>query len=190
MYEPFILQCVVRPQYAFLQRAYDDYRTNSMPCRRGATNQCAVRMSIALGRSGFGLEGFTPRTRVHSGTGACATNGMSHVLAALELAEYLKRALGQPVIIRPQSAGAGCAHAFTQIRGRTGIVYFNNCFTREGSTVQVGDHVDLLSVQRPAVLQSDHSPARRRQRNHRWKPLWKSGSSLVLASHLTLVAAA
>jgi hypothetical protein len=147
MYGPFIFQCVVRPQYALLQRAYEAYRINSRPCGRGVANQCAVRMSIALGRSGFGLEGFTPRDRVHSGNGACVTDGMSHVLAALELARYLRRALGEPFTIRPQPAGRGCAHAFTQIRGQTGIVYFNNCFTREGSSVQTGDHIDLFDGQ-------------------------------------------
>ena len=145
MYEPFISQCVVRPQYALLQRAYEAYRGNSRPCARGVANQCAVRMSIALGRAGFGLEGFTPRNRVHSGNGACATGGMSHVLAALELANFLKQGLGDPLTIREQTAGGGCAHAFVQIRGQTGILYFNNCFTREGSTAQTGDHIDLFN---------------------------------------------
>jgi len=147
MYEPFISQCVVRPQYALLQRAYEVYRGNSQPCARGVANQCAVRMSIALGRSGFGLEGFMPQSRVHSGNGACHTDGMSHVLGALELATWLKRALGDPLNIRPQAGTSGCAHAFTQIRGQTGIVYFNNCFTRAGSAVQVGDHIDLFNGQ-------------------------------------------
>jgi hypothetical protein len=147
MYEPFILQCVVRPQYALMQRAYDAYRANSRPCQRGATNQCAVRMSIALGRSGFGLESFSPRNRVHSGNGACQTDGMSHVLGAEELAKFLERALSAPTKIRPQRAGGGCAHAFSQIQGQTGILYFNNCFTRAGSAAQVGDHIDLFTGQ-------------------------------------------
>ena len=147
MYEPFILQCVARPQYALLQRAYEAYRVNSRPCGRGATNQCAVRMSIALGRAGFGLESFMPRDRVHSGNGTCATDGMSHVLGAQELGNYLKRALGQPLTIRPTRAGSGCAHALDQIRGQTGVVYFNNCFTRAGSGAQVGDHIDLFNGQ-------------------------------------------
>jgi hypothetical protein len=145
MYEPFIQQCVVRPQYALLQRGYEAYRSNSLPCQRGVTNQCAVRMSIALGRAGFGLESFTPRARVHSGNGACHTDGMEHVLGAEELARFLERTLGAPTKIRPQRTGGGCAHAYGQVRGQTGILYFNNCFTRAGSTVQTGDHIDLFT---------------------------------------------
>jgi hypothetical protein len=145
MYEPFIFQCVVRPAYELLQRGYEAYRVNSLPCRRGVTNQCAVRMSIALGRAGFGLESFTPPARVHSGNGACATDGMAHVLGAHELAVFLKRTLGDPLVIRPATAGGGCAHAYAQLRGNNGIVYFNNCFVREGTTDQVGDHIDLFN---------------------------------------------
>lgn len=145
MYEPFILQCVSRPQYALLRRGYEAYRANSRPCQRGATNQCAVRMSIALGRAGIGLETFTPRERVHSGSGSCQTDGMSHVLGALELANFLSRALGTPTKVNPARRGGGCGNAFGQISGRTGIVYFNNCFTREGSSVRTGDHIDLFN---------------------------------------------
>jgi Type VI secretion system (T6SS), amidase effector protein 4 len=145
VYEPFVLQCVVRPQYALLQRAYEAYRANSLPCQRGVTNQCAVRMSIALGRAGFGLESFTPRARVHSGERGCNTGGMEHVLGAQELANFLSSALGAPVKVRAQRSGGGCAHALGQIRGQTGILYFNNCFTRAGSSVQTGDHIDLFN---------------------------------------------
>lgn len=144
-YQPFISMCVGRPQYGLLQRAYDEYVGNSAPCGRGITNQCAVRMSIALGRSGFGLEGFPDRSRVHSGNGQCNTGGMPHVLGAHELAVWLSRSLGSPLIIRPEGGGTGCAHAFAQIRGKRGIVYFNDCFRRGGSTVQTGDHIDLFN---------------------------------------------
>jgi hypothetical protein len=148
MYEPFVQQCVIRPQYQYLARAYQDYRTNSTPCQRGVANQCAVRMSIALARAGYGLEAFQPAQRVHSGDGACHTNGVPHVLAALELARFLRLGLGAPLLISPRAHGGGCAHAFTQIRGQRGIVYFNNCFTRAGAVVQSGDHIDLFDGQR------------------------------------------
>ena len=148
MYEPFINQCVVRPQYALLQRGYEAYVSNSQPCRRAGPNQCAVRMSIALGRAGFGLESFPSRQNVHSGDGGCATDSMSHVTSAVALATWLRNALGDPLIIRPPSGTGGCADALEQIRGRTGVVYFNNCFTRQGGTAQVGDHIDLFNGQR------------------------------------------
>ena len=147
MYEPFITQCVARPQYALMQRAYGEYRANSRPCRRTGPNQCAVRMSIALGRAGFGLEGFPARASVHGGDARCGTDGMAHVAGAVALASWLRSALGQPTIFRPRTGSRGCAHALEQITGQTGIVYFNNCFTREGSTAQIGDHIDLFNGQ-------------------------------------------
>lgn len=147
MYERFVEATVPRPQYELLARAYADYRSQSQPCRRGATNQCAARMSIALGRAGCGLEDFTPRARVHSGNARCQTDGIEHVMGALELANFLRRRLGPPLEHRP-IAGGGCADAFARIRGSTGIVYFDNCFRREGSTVQAGDHIDLFDGRR------------------------------------------
>jgi hypothetical protein len=145
MYNVFIEQCVIRPQYVFLERAYNDYRTNSRPCRRGAANQCAVRMSIALGRAGFGLEAFQPRARVHSGDGACQTDGIPHVLGAEELAVFLRRTLGPPIPFRQTAPGQGCASAFESIQGQRGILYFDNCFTRAGETARSGDHIDLFN---------------------------------------------
>ncbi len=145
MYEPFIAQCVPRPQYALLQRGYEAYVSNGQPCRRTGRNQCAVRMSIALGRAGFGLESFPARDSVHSGDGRCGTDGMSHVTSAVGLASWLRTALGTPLVIRPAAGSTGCAHALEQISGQTGIVFFNNCFTREGATAQVGDHIDLFN---------------------------------------------
>src|SRR3954463_6617804 len=145
MYEVFIPACVERPQYQYLMRAYEDYRANSRPCMRGATNQCAVRMSIALGRSGFGLESFPRRERVHSGSGNCQTNGIKHVLGANELANWLRDTLADPTVIRPAAGQRGCAAAAQQLRGLQGIVYFNNCFAREAGGPQVGDHIDLFT---------------------------------------------
>ena len=148
MYEPFTNQCVSRPQYALLKRAYTDYRTNGHPCQRGATNQCAVRMSIALGRAGFGLEGYQPQARLHNGAGRCRTDGMPHLMAAREVADWLRRTLGQPVGFRPQAGSTGCEHAHATMRGQTGIVYFNNCFIRAGAATQSGDHIDLFDGHR------------------------------------------
>jgi hypothetical protein len=147
MYEPFIQMCVARPQYALLQRGYEAYRSNASPCRGGATNQCAVRMSIALGRAGFGLESFAPSNRVHSGGTRCGTDNMRHVLGAEELANFLTLSLGAPLTVRPRPRHSGCAHAIDQIRGQTGIVYFNNCFERAGSGIRQGDHIDLFNGQ-------------------------------------------
>jgi len=145
MYEVFVHQCVIRPQYQFLKQAYDTYLLDEgKPCQAGVSNQCAVRMSIALGRSGFGLESFQPRSRVHDGV-RCRTDGIAHVLGANELAQFLTRALFPPEQFSESKKGEGCASAYDKITGRKGIVYFNNCFTRGGETKKVGDHIDLFT---------------------------------------------
>jgi hypothetical protein len=144
MYEPFVQGCVSKPQYQFLERAYNDYRMDSKPCKQGAENQCAVRMSIALGRAGFGLESFQPSSRVHKGGKSCQTNGMAHVLGAEELARFLRQALFAPVVFQP-GAKNGCAGAFQTVQRTRGILYFNNCFKRKGETHARGDHIDLFN---------------------------------------------
>ncbi len=100
-------------------------------------------MSIALARAGFGLESFHPRNRIHDGI-KCHTDGIPHVLGARELADFLKRALFQPLVFRADKSG-GCADAFQKITKRTGILYFNHCFTRAGEKQKHGDHIDLFN---------------------------------------------
>jgi hypothetical protein len=144
MYEIFVQQCVIRPQFLHLKRAYETYKLDhGQPCKAGVTNQCAVRMSIALARSGFGLESFQPRSRVHAGV-KCQTEGVPHVLGANELASFLSKTLFQPEVYSPSGKKAGCGSAYERVAGRTGILYFNNCFTRSGDKTKSGDHIDLF----------------------------------------------
>src|SRR5689334_5028070 len=86
----FVEQCVVRPSATLLEKAYQDYLTDSAPCKvPSVKNQCAVRMSIALARCGFGLESFSPQNRVHRNRSSCQ-QAIPHVLGANELARFLK----------------------------------------------------------------------------------------------------
>ena len=130
--------CVVKPSYALMQRAYDDYRIDSAPCKSGVTNQCAVRMSVALLRCGFSLDAFQPQARVHRNRPVCQLS-VPHVLGAQELASYLRQMWGVP----EQFRGAALASAQTSLQGRRGVIYFNNCFRRERGGPMVGDHIDL-----------------------------------------------
>lgn len=130
--------CVIKPSYALMQQAYQDYRTDSAPCKAGVTNQCAVRMSVALERCGFSLDAFTPANRVHRNRTSCRLT-IPHVLGAEELINYLKRMWGAPREFR----GATLAGAAAAIAGQRGVIYFNNCFTRKGSEHRTGDHIDL-----------------------------------------------
>ncbi len=144
MYEVFVEQCVIRPQFSYLKRAYETYKLdNGQPCKAGYSNQCAVRMSIALARAGFGLESFQPRTRVHDGI-KCHTDGIRHVLGARELADFLCKTLFQPTVFAPVGKATGCGSAYENISKKTGIVYFNHCFTRAGEQHKHGDHIDLF----------------------------------------------
>ncbi len=133
----------VKPAYSLLQLAYFDYRADPAPCKAGVTNQCAVRMSIALCRCGFGMDAFSPQARVHRGRRACGPT-MPHVLGAGELASYLRSLWGAPTLYR----GATLADARAGVLGRKGVIYFNNCFSREDDGPRVGDHIDLWTGDR------------------------------------------
>ncbi len=138
-WESLVNYCAVRPGYLHMQRAYEDYRIDSAPCKGGVTNQCAVRMSVALERCGFSLSAFTPPNRVHRGRRSCAMD-VPHVLGANELARYLERLWGGPERFR----GEAGHKAATSLNNRHGIIYFNNCFRRNSTdTTMRGDHIDL-----------------------------------------------
>ncbi len=139
----------IRPAYSLMETAYDDYANGvsgvtdpTKPCpQRGITNQCAVRMSVALVRCGLSLDTFTPRERVHRGH--CGLQ-VHHVLGAQELERYLRRIMGTPVeylnLTRDRRVGQ---RIYESILGRKGIIYFNDMFTRPDGTG--GDHIDLFN---------------------------------------------
>ncbi|MEZ5426543.1 MAG: type VI secretion system amidase effector protein Tae4 [Pyrinomonadaceae bacterium] len=133
-----IEKCVHKPSYELMAMAYSDYKVDSAPCKRGAKNQCAIRMSVALGRCGFDLLGFPKRKRVHTLFDKCKVP-VEHVLGARELAKYLQQCWGTPEIYKGKKGHA----AAETLKGRTGIIYFDNCFQREPGEAKSGDHIDL-----------------------------------------------
>lgn len=130
--------CVMRPAYDRMQQAYEDYRRDRAPCKASVTNQCAVRMSVALERCGFSISGFEPAARVHRGRAACRL-AIPHVLGADELQRYLRRVMGRFEEFPRGRVGSAQA----SVTGRRGIVYFNNCFQRTAGGPSTGDHIDL-----------------------------------------------
>lgn len=128
--------CVERPSFRLLRMAYDAYRGDSQPCKRGITNQCAIRLSIALFRCGIDLTGRD--SLLHTGARRCGTT-IPHLAGANSLARILCDILGTPQRFTHQHR----ALARERLQGQTGIVYFDNCFTRDGAAAKLGDHIDL-----------------------------------------------
>lgn len=129
---------VDRPNYALMRDRYEEYRTDSAPCKSpGITNQCAVRMSLALVGNGFSLDDFANQRRIHDGRAACHLED-PHIVGADELHRYLVQVWDNGT----RGHGAGFR---SELAGRKGVVYFNNCFHRstdpEGESR--GDHIDL-----------------------------------------------
>lgn len=137
-YPSLVNVCVLKPSYQLMQRAYSDYVVDSAPCKGGVTNQCAVRMSVALERCGFSLSAFDPANRVHRNRRSCQCD-VQHVLGANELARYLTRMWGVPETFN----GDAGHNAATTLDGRTGVIYFDNCFRRQADGPKTGDHIDL-----------------------------------------------
>ena len=134
-------QCVVRPSFRNMKEAYEDYViSDSAPCKANIRNQCAVRMSIALARCGFSLDGFPDQSRIHAGRSRCHL-ALPHVVGAHELARYLKTVWG----ISDFYEGVDCINALTDLEQRRGVLYFNDVFTRDNGTK--GDHIDLWDGQ-------------------------------------------
>lgn len=136
-FSSLVNQCVIRPTYQNMKKAYDEYKTTTTaPCESGVVNQCAVRMSVALGRCGFSLDAFPNPWRVHRGRAACDCN-FPHVLGAHELANYLRQ-LWRPDL---EYRGRTLRNAYSELSGKRGIIYFNDVFVRANGSA--GDHIDL-----------------------------------------------
>ncbi|MEO3434244.1 T6SS effector amidase Tae4 family protein [Inquilinus sp. CAU 1745] len=138
-------RCMVRPVWQQMFRAYNDYHDDKAPCKVPAiSNQCAVRMSVALERCGFSLSAFGHNgnhgnhRRVHRNRRACQLP-VPHLVGAHELAVYLEDIWGAPTRYR----GRTLDDAPSALGGLRGIIYFNNCFTREDQETRRGDHIDL-----------------------------------------------
>jgi hypothetical protein len=131
-----------KPSAAALYGAYLQYFSDRSPCGDDRiNNQCAVRLSVALVRCGFTIrdQDFEDPRRIHRARSVCGIPE-DHVCGAHELEQALVRLWGDGEYY-PRRAGA--TMAAYMMRGRWGIVYFNNCFTRRGSTRARGDHIDL-----------------------------------------------
>lgn len=113
---------------AFLN-LWTNYPSESSPCDGGWSNQCAIRLSITLNAEGT-LE-------VNSRTYSEPRCAHGHARGAESLANWLWRR-----IKRPQIFTSG-TKAKQDLASKQGIIFFKDCFTREGETTRRGDHIDL-----------------------------------------------
>jgi hypothetical protein len=96
------------------------------------TDQCAIRVSSALKKCGVTFKSY-PAVRkcwVHP--------SHDHILAARELANWLEQ---QPFVGCPKSENVTGLDWKAKVRGRTGIVCFEDYYTPSGGNG--GDHIDL-----------------------------------------------
>lgn len=127
-----------RVSFNAMRTCYEGYRADTAPCKSPAiSNQCAVRMSVALVNNGFSLENFPQQRRIHQGRASCQIE-TPHLVGANELHLYLLRVWDTGL------RGSG-SEIKSQIADAKGIIYFNNCFHRrtDGEGANSGDHIDL-----------------------------------------------
>lgn len=131
------------PTATALLREYRRFReVNGLPCGQDITNQCAIRMSVALMRCDIGFH--FDRTRIrytHSATNRRCGTGVPHNASASRLIAYLQ---GFWHFQRYRKTGANAMTAEQiqrAISGRPGIIYFEDCFERADGSA--GDHIDF-----------------------------------------------
>lgn len=109
---------------------WNNYPSNRLPCDGSWTNQCAIRMSICLNDEGT--------ITVSSATYSEPKCSHGHARGAESLANWLwKHHLGRPSIYTDPASGKNA------IKGKNGVIFFKDCFTRPGETRSRGDHIDL-----------------------------------------------
>jgi hypothetical protein len=109
---------------------WNKYPTESSPCNGPWDNQCSIRMSITLNAE--------QAIRVDKNTYSEPKCSHGHARGAESLANWLwKHHLGRPKVYTDG------ASAKITLNTTTGIIFFKDCFTREGEARAVGDHIDL-----------------------------------------------
>ncbi|MGC4079088.1 MAG: type VI secretion system amidase effector protein Tae4 [Rubrivivax sp.] len=111
---------------------YQDPKTGKPPA--GFENQCAIKISVALHGAGIEMKSFKGA--------AIHLNGKKTAIRASELAGWLKL---QPFCGLPAKAAVITGSDWQErIKDRTGIVYFEDYWARQGETATpTGDHIDL-----------------------------------------------
>ena len=118
-----------KPQF---NKLWTSYPRDNAPCDGPWSNQCAIRLSLALNG-----EGTIKVDSLSYSEPKCAHG---HARGAESLANWLQQKhLGQPLIFTtPQNAKE-------KLKSKQGIIFFKDCFARgnESWVNRRGDHIDL-----------------------------------------------
>lgn len=116
-------------------------------------NQCAIRMSVALGRSNcnfnfnnwprFPLAGHIHR---HGNSSACA-DLPSHVTGSTDLVKYLEDE-GLHFDVYTKSSSLTASNIRDSLLEKKGIIYFGRCFTNRDHPERRGSHIDFWNGHR------------------------------------------
>jgi len=111
---------------------YVDPKTGKPP--RGYENQCAIRVSKAIHGTGVEMKSFKGAS--------VQLGGLKAAVVATQLADWLKL---QPFCGLPTEPEKITGKDWeNKIKSRTGIIYFENYWRRQGETTTAsGDHIDL-----------------------------------------------
>lgn len=116
---------------------YVDPKTGKPP--PGYDNQCAIKVSVAIHGAGVQMKSFRGAP--------VKVNGLPAASLAFHLAEWLKL---QPFCGLPKEPENVTGEDWQdKIKGRTGIIYFEDYWRRPGETKKpTGDHIDLWNKSR------------------------------------------
>ena len=119
----------MKPKFVDLWNAYGKLLKNhgKKPCDQKWANQCAIRMSICLIKAGMPFDNYSEPKCKHG-----------HARGAESLANWLWKNHLKPPKIYPK-----VKEAKTALKQSQGLIFFKNCFTRDGETARTGDHIDL-----------------------------------------------
>lgn len=115
-----------------------DLRGRALP---GYENQCAIRVGVALERSGVSFHSF----RGNRCPGAGPASGM--VASAQQLARWLER---HPIAGSLKAEKYTGSNLFAKIEDRSGIVFLGDYWRRptDRAKARTGDHIDLWNGSR------------------------------------------
>jgi hypothetical protein len=127
---------------------YVDPKTGNPP--PGYSNQCAIKVSVAIHSVGVDMKSFTPAVVgvPPNDLGRVLVNGKNTATLASQLAAWLKK---QPFCGLPKQPESITGEMWEdKIKKRTGIVYFADYWTRntDKAGLPTGDHIDLWNGSR------------------------------------------